>query len=494
LFTDPAILLPRHVDRNAHLEVTLPADEPSSTKPDAHSKSPAAGIGVTTGTLLIVANMIGVGVFTTTGFMAGALGSPVAILVAWVIGGVAAFCGALAYAELGAALPRNGGEYQLLSRIYHPAFGFTAGWISLIVGFAAPLAAFAMAFGKYVQVLFPPNRSPVSPLTAGLILIGVLAMLHSVHVGRASWTHNALTFGKVGLIAAFIVAGLVNGELSRAVAPGEHSLGEALFSPMFAVQLVYVSFAYTGWNTAAYLAGEFRRPARDVPLAILMGTAIVAVLYLGLNAVFLAAAPLAELKNKEEIAHVAAASLFGPGAGRLISIMIALGLISAASANTMAGPRVYEAMGYDFPLLRFLKIRRAGGGPFVAIAMQAVLAAIMLHTSSFDSLLRYIGVTLSLVAAMAVIGVIVLRFREPRLVRPYRTWGYPITPLVFLVLELWMVFFAVRKDIFAIQAKLASGSAWPETAWFIVRQPVIVSLATLAVGFALYFLVRPRRP
>jgi APA family basic amino acid/polyamine antiporter len=452
----------------------------------------AGGIGLTTGALLIVANMIGVGVFTTTGYMAGALGSPVAILAAWAIGGVAALCGALAYAELGAALPRNGGEYQLLSRIYHPAFGFTAGWVSLIVGFAAPLAAFALAFGKYVQVLFPPDASPVPPVTAGGLLILVLAILHAVHVGKASWTHNAFTLFKVGLIVAFIVAGLVGGDLSRVTSRGEQSFSDAMLSPLFAVQLVYVSFAYTGWNTAAYLAGEFRRPTREIPLAILLGTVIVAVLYLGLNAVFLAAAPLAELKDKPEVAHVAAVSLFGSAGGKWISIMIALGLISAASANTMAGPRVYEAMGYDYPLLRFLKLRRAGGGPVVAIALQAVLAAIMLFTSGFDALIRYIGVTLSLVAALAVLGVIVLRIREPNLPRPYRTWGYPVTPLIFLALELWMVSFAVRKDVIAVNAGLSAANGWLDVTWLIVGQPVAVSMLTLAVGFGLYFVVRPR--
>src|SRR5229473_8133000 len=200
----------------------------------------SAGIGVMTGTLLIVANMIGVGVFTTTGYMVAALQSPAAVLLAWVAGGVAALCGALAYAELGSAVPRNGGEYQLLSRIFHPAVGFVAGWVSLIVGFAAPLAAFAMAFGDYLNALVPQIPPPAS----GLVLIVVLAVLHSLHVGTGSRLHNAFTLGKVALIGAFIVAGFHWGDLSRLTTAEGKVFAVAVRSPMFAVQLVYVSFAY----------------------------------------------------------------------------------------------------------------------------------------------------------------------------------------------------------------------------------------------------------
>jgi APA family basic amino acid/polyamine antiporter len=435
-------------------------------EPRADPLSPPAGIGVTTGTLLIVANMIGVGVFTTTGYMIGALQSPPAVVIAWLVGGVAAFCGALAYAELGSAIPRNGGEYQLLSRIYHPAVGFVAGWVSLIVGFAAPLAAFAMKFGEYLAAL----GCPLPPVVSGLILIVGLAILHTVHVGTGSRTHNVFTLGKVALIAAFIAAGLAWGDLWRLTAASEQTPLQAVLSPMFGVQLVYVSFAYSGWNTAAYLAGEFRRPAQEIPWAVLAGTMIVAVLYLGLNVVFLASAPAGELAGQDEVGHVAAISLFGNRAGNFMSFLIVVGLVSTVSANTMAGPRVYEAMGFDYPILRILTTRRAGGGPVFAIALQTALAAAMLMTASFKTLVEYIGVTLSLVAATTVVGVIVLRRREPNLARPYRTWGYPVTPLVFLALEAWMVYYMFRKE--------------PLTA--------AVSAGTIALGLVLYAVVRPR--
>src|SRR5262245_23466432 len=257
--------------------------ESSRETPASHAP-PSPGIGATTGTLLIVANMIGVGVFTTTGYMAGALQSPQAVLVAWLVGGVAALCGALAYAELGAALPRNGGEYQLLSRIFHPALGFVAGWVSFIVGFAAPLAAFAMAFGEYVNALVPS----LPPKVSGIVLVSVLGLLHSLDVGAGSRTHNLFTLGKILLIIGFILAGLARCDVSLLTADTQGPVGKALTSPDFAVQLLFVSFAYSGWNTALYVAGEFRHPEHDIPRAVLLGTLVVAILYIALNIVFLA--------------------------------------------------------------------------------------------------------------------------------------------------------------------------------------------------------------
>jgi APA family basic amino acid/polyamine antiporter len=435
-------------------------------EPPANQSPLSTRIGVTTGTSLIIANMIGVGVFTTTGFMVGAIKSPVAVLFSWFLGGVAALCGALSYAELGAALPRNGGEYQFLSRIYHPAVGFVSGLASLVVGFAAPLALFSMVFGTYLHNFVPA----ASPVAWGLALIAVLAVLHALHVGTGSRLHNLFTLGKVALIAAFIVGGVLYGDLSRLTAASEETVGHALRSPMFAVELVYVSFAYSGWNTAAYMAGEFRNPVRDIPRAVLGGTAIVAVLYLGLNVVFLASCPMAEMANKKDVAQIAATSLFGERGGRIVAFMIMAGLVSTASSNIMAGPRVYEAMGLDYAALKFLSVRRAGGGPVLAIALQTGLAAAMMLTSSFDGLLKYVSITLALFAGATVLGVLILRHREPNMPRPYRTWGYPVTPVVFLALEVWMIVFTVRDA--------------PLTA--------AVCAGTIVLGLVLYAVVRPR--
>ncbi|MCK5800833.1 MAG: amino acid permease [Deltaproteobacteria bacterium] len=430
-------------------------------------------LGPLTATLLVVANMVGTGVFTTTGFLVRDIPSSPAILVGWLIGGILALCGALSYGELTAALPRNGGEYQLLSRIYHPLLGFVAGFVSLIVGFSAPIAAAALAFGRYLVVLLPGvdgAKPGVVPMVVALSLVVLLSMLHAAHVRVGGGVQNIFTLTKVGLIAVYIVGGLFRGDMSRIVAGATAStVGSATLSPAFAVGLIYISFSYSGWNGAAYLAGEVKRPARTLPMALIFGTILVTVLYAGLNVVFLAAAPRAALAGKVEIGHVAARALFGSGAGDALSAVIALALVSSVSAMVMAGPRVYQAMGDDCPRLRLLSYRSVAGGPVVSIALQGVVALAMILTSTFELLLSYIGFTLSLSAGLTVFGVLVLRRREPVLERPYKSLGYPLTPLLFVALSLWM-----------------AGHA-------LFAKPIVglAGLGTLAVGALLYLVLGP---
>jgi APA family basic amino acid/polyamine antiporter len=411
-------------------------------------------IGAAAATMLVVASMVGTGIFTTTGFLVRDLRSPVAVLAAWTLGGVLALCGAFSYGELAAALPRNGGEYQLLGRIYHPAVGFAAGLVSLVVGFSAPLAASALAFGHYLSAVVPGVR----PMAAGIGIVVLMAVPHAIHVRLGSWAQTAVTALEVALVLAFVAAGAVHGEPSRLLAPPGPSLAVA-GTPAFAVALIYVSFAYSGWNGAAYVAGEVSNPSRAVPRALLLGTSIVVVLYLALNLVFLAAAPPGELAGVVEVGHVAAVRLFGPGAGRVLSALIALVLASSVSAMLMAGPRVCDTLGTDYPSLALLARRTRHGGPAVAVALQAATAVAMILTASFGALLTYIGFTLSLFAGLTVLGVLVLRRREPTLPRPYRTWGYPATPLLFAVLSAWMVVHAVIEKPASSWAGLATAIA-----------------------------------
>ncbi len=398
----------------------------------------ARHVGALTATMLVVASMVGTGIFTTSGLLIRDLGSPIAVLVAWLLGGVLALCGALSYGELAAALPRNGGEYQLLSRIYHPAVGFAAGLVSLVVGFSAPLAASALAFGHYVSAVIPG----ISPTAAGIALVVVAAVPHATHARLGGRLQVAVTVLELALVLAFVAAGIAHGDPTRLVEGGGEPFA-ALGTPAFAVALVYVSFAYSGWNGAVYLAGEVRDPSRAVPRALLFGTSFVAVLYLALNVVFLAAAPPGELAGVVEVGHVAAVRLLGPNAGRALSGVIALILAASVSAMLMAGPRVYERMGLDYPRLAVLARRTRQGGPVVAVTLQAVMALAMIATSTFAALLLYVGFTLSLVAGLAVLGVFVLRRREPGLARPARTWGYPATPLLFVALSAWMIVHAL---------------------------------------------------
>jgi APA family basic amino acid/polyamine antiporter len=411
-------------------------------------------IGATTATVVVVASMVGTGIFTTTGLLVRDLGSPLAVLAAWLVGGVLALCGALSYGELAAALPRNGGEYQLLSRIYHPAAGFAAGLVSLVVGFSAPLAASALAFGHYLSAAVPG----VPPTAAGIAVVVAAAAPHALNVRLGGRVQVAMTAVEIALVAGFVAAGAIHGEAGRLLEGGGGSLAAA-GTPAFAVALIYVSFAYSGWNGAVYLAGEVTDPSRTLPRALLSGTGLVVAIYLALNVVFLAAAPPAELAGVVEVGHVAAVRLLGPGAGRALSALVALVLASSVSAMLMAGPRVYERMGQDYPSLALLARRTRRGGPAAAVTLQAAVALVMIATSSFASLLQYIGFTLSLVSALAVAGVLVLRRREPDLARPVRTWGYPATPLLFVALSAWMVVHAIAENPASSLAGVATALA-----------------------------------
>lgn len=422
-------------------------------------------IGGLTATFLVVASMIGTGVFTTSGLLLADLRSAPAVMLAWGIGGVVALAGALSYAELVAAMPANGGEYHLLREAFHPALGFVSGVVSFVVGFAAPIAASALAFGAYAHRVHP--SIPILPSAIALIVL--MCAVHAARVSVGGRVQDALTGFKVLLIVLFIGIGVVAIDPAR-LAAAERPLLDATLSPEMAVALIFVTFSYSGWNAATYVAGEVRDPARTLPLALLAGTLLVTALYLALNLVFLGAAPADALRGEVAVGHVAATHLLGEGAGRALSAIIALGLVSTVGALVMTGTRVLEAMGRDHGALATLAQRATGSGPFVAVALEGAAAIIMVLSASFDELLGYIGFTLSLFAALTVLGVIVLRVRRPALARPYRTWGYPVTPLVFVLVMLWMI---VRS---------------------IAERPLVAlaGAATIAIGLAGYVLVTRR--
>ncbi len=415
-----------------------------------------------TATCIVVSNMIGTAVFTSLHFQVGPLPSGFAILVLWLVGGVCALCGALAYGELAAALPRSGGEYHFLSKAFHPAVGFLAGWLSATVGFAAPIAAAAMAFGKYFSAAVPGS----SALGLSLAISALVTLVHLRGARVGATFQNASTALKVALIVVFIVAGAfvkpVAG-ISFAPQPGAMDL---IVSPPFAFSLVFVMYAYSGWNAATYIVGEVRDPGRNVPLAITLGTLIVAALYLALNATFLRVAPMAELgaEGKIEIGYVAAAHIFGETGGRWMAGLICLGLVASISAMTWIGPRVSMAMGEDHRLLAPLARKTKAGVPVIAMLLQFVLVATLLLRASFEQIINYVQFSLTLCSMLAVIGVFVLRVRQPDLPRPYRTWGYPVTPLVFLAISAWMLVFTWQQH----------------------RNESLAGLGTLLIGLLIY--------
>lgn len=401
---------------------------------------PRHRISLTTATSIAVANMIGTGVFTSLGFQLAGIRSGFALLFLWALGGLFALCGALVYGELGASLPRSGGEFNFLGRIYHPVVGFLAGWISFVMGFALPIALAAMAFGAYLQRVVPE----VSPLLASCLLVVLVALLHLRDLRLGSLVQNLSTAFKIGLILIFIGAAVWQVGQAPAIsfAPTRADLA-AIFSKEFAVSLLFVMYAYSGWNASTYVIDEIDDPGRNVPLSLTLATGLVALLYVGLNWAFLASTPASELVGQLEVGHVAASRVFGPDGGVLMSLLLCIALVSSVSAMTWAGPRVTQAIGQDYAFFRSLARTNRHGIPVVAILVQTGLVLALLLTSTFESMLVYTQFTLALCAAATVAGIFVLRRRG--LPRPYSTWGYPVTPAIFLALSVVMVLFTLKS-------------------------------------------------
>ena len=403
--------------------------------------------------------MVGTGIFTTSGFIIEELGDPQTMLLCWLVGGIFALCGALCYGELGAMFPMAGGEYVFLRESFGKGMGFLSGWVSLIVGFSAPIAAASIAFATYLfrsfslplgpEMTLPFSGvnivaiSPQSMVAIGVIIIFSLVHYHSLLMG--SRVQNALTAFKVGIVVVFIVTGLFLGHGSTGNFSGGLAM-ESIFQDKFAISLIFVSFAYSGWNAAAYIGGEIRNPSRNIPLALFTGTFIVMCLYLLLNVVYIYALPAGEMSGVLEIGAESAASLFGNHVSKYFAGAIAIGLLSVLSAMIMTGPRVYYAMSRDSVFFElFGEVNGLRNTPAYAILLQAGIAIVMVLTASFDRLLIYIGFTLSLCAMLTVVGMILLRIRQPGFTRNYKTVGYPVTPFLFVIGNLWIIYFSIKS-------------------------------------------------
>lgn len=398
----------------------------------------------TTVTAVVIANMVGTGVFTSLGFQLLELRSGFVLLALWAVGGLIALCGAMSYAELGAALPRSGGEYNFLSRIYHPGVGFVSGWISATIGFAAPTALAAMTFAAYTtSVLRQPVDDGVEKAIA-VALVVVVTAVHSSSRRQSGGLQSVFTVLKVGVIVVFCIAALLLVDKPQAVTfvPVTGDI-ELLTSGAFAISLIYVSYAYTGWNAATYLSSELENPQRDLPRILFLGTALVTLLYVALNYVFLRVAAMDAMRGEIEIGFIAAESAFGAAGGRFAGLALAMLLISTVSAMTLAGPRVLQVIGEDFPALKVLSRTNSDGLPHVAVWSQSALTILFVLSSGFESILVFAGFTLALNSFATVLGVFVLRRQQPNLPRPYRTFGYPITPLVYLLLTGWTLGFVL---------------------------------------------------
>jgi len=421
-----------------------------------------AGITTFTASAIAVADMVGIGVFTSLGFQVSDITSAFSVIMLWIVGGVVALCGALSYGELAAALPRSGGEYNFLSRVYHPAVGFMAGWLSMTVGFSAPIALAAIAFGAYFNGVVP---GLASPLMLGLGVVWLISLVHLTGLRHSSQFQNISTVLKVLLIVAFIVAGFVYGTPQPiSFAPSSVDLTHITGAP-FAIGLVFVMYSYSGWNAQTYIMGEIRDPQHTVPRSLFIATFIVLLLYLGLNTLFLYTTPMEKMAGQVEVALVAGTHIFGKTGGQIVGALICAGLISTISAMTWIGPRVTKVMGEDVALFAIFARETKNGAPAAAIALQLFIVTAMILTQSFEHVLNYIQFSLTLSSFLTVSGVMVLRRNQPELARPYRTWGYPFTPLIFLAVTAFMM------------------------AYLLVERPVqsFAGLATLMAGLAIYF-------
>ncbi|MEE8558811.1 MAG: amino acid permease [Myxococcota bacterium] len=403
-------------------------------------------LGLPSAVALVVANMIGAGVFTTSGFALADLGRPEPVLLAWGIGGLLAMCGALSYGALARRIPESGGEYTFLSRTVHPLAGFLAGWVSLLAGFTAPIAAAGLALQAY---LAEPVRAFARPEWIGTFAIVAAGIMHGLRLREGVVLQNLAVGLKLILIVAFVGVGLTLKPLEidvGALGTGGFELGA------FAVTLVWISFAYSGWNAAVYLAGEIRNPERNLQRSLWMATALVTVIYLALNAVFLYSAPVSQLAGRADIGAVAARALGGPRLSGAVSGLIGIALFTSISSMVMVGPRVYAKMADEGFLPKFFS--RGRDVPATAVALQVALSLLVLWMSDLAQLLGYIGFTLGLSAAATVGGLIVLRRAEgpERVPIP----GYPWVPGLFVSATLCVaLFMAVREPL---QAGLGLGT------------------------------------
>ena len=391
-------------------------------------------------TAFVVTNMVGTGIFTIPAFVREATGNGLAALGVWVAGAFLALCGALCYAELATRMPEAGGEYYYLSRIYGRLWGFLSGWISFFVGFSAAIAAASLGAVAYAATLFPqwnssqvlvPGLGITQGSAAAALLILALSSFHSSGVRPSGRLQTGIALIVVAAILLFVIAGFStgNGDWQRVV-QGQPSTG------LWFVALLQVNFAYSGWNAAAYLAGEAIDPRRTLPRALIGGTLIVGVLYFLLNLLFLYAVPLGDWAPKIAVGDLASNRLFGPSGALIVSGIITLMIIGSVSSMTAAGPRVYWAMARDaMAPAAFGHLSPKHGAPVKALAIQGTVAALLALSGAFELLLVYAGSALLLFAGFAVASLFWIRKRSPGSGKEhFRVPGYPVTPAIFLAL------------------------------------------------------------
>ena len=405
-------------------------------------------LGLTSSVCLVVANMIGAGVFTASGFLLADLGSPAWVILAWLLGGAIAMLGALCYGSLGREIPESGGEYLFLRETLHPAAGYVAGWVSMLAGFSAPIAMAAFGFGEYLSPWVP--AVPIK--ASGTALIVVLAALHSASVERGAWVQNAAVLAKLVLLAIFVA---YSGPL---IAPQSLAPETPLALGALAASLVWISFSYSGWNAAVYVASEVVDPRRNLVRSLCLATGIVTLVYVVVYPVLVLGAAAEASAGRVAGAQVVADRIGGVELAHGVTFIVLLALATSVSAMLMAGPRVYARMAADGVLPAALM--GSSGPPRTAVALQMALALFFLWTNSFAALLGYIGFTLSLSTALTVVGLVRLKRRKPELA----VIGWPFVPLAYLAFVCWALVFSLERlgggAVFGLATLLAGAGAW----------------------------------
>jgi len=427
-------------------------------------------------TNIVVANIIGAGIFTTTGYLMGFLGNPFIMLFLWIIGGLISLCGALAYGELGAAFPEAGGDYVFISKLFNPLFGFLNGWLSLIVGFSAPIAASAIGFSKYFIWAFPNLQQSIflngviseelfSRLLA-IVIILIFSWIHASGLVFGARIQNALTLVKILLVVGLVVAGFTIGKGSLSHFKEAQNFDFSFENwKAIGLSLMFIMFAYSGWNSATYIGSEIRVPRKIIPQSLLISTAIVTVLYILLNMFFIYAVPLGEMKNEPEIGGLAAGFAFGRTGETLVSLFISFALFSSLSAFIILGPRVYYKMAQDGLFFRSIASIHPGKKvPVNAIYLQGAIASVLVLSGTFDQILTYMGFSLGIFPILAVAGVFVLRKKGLSVLK---LPGYPFIHIVFIVFGVAiLVLTYFERPIESSIAFLTALSGIPVYYWF----------------------------
>ncbi|MDR2910154.1 MAG: amino acid permease [Bacteroidales bacterium] len=425
---------------------------------------------------IVVANIVGAGIFTTTGYLMGYLGNAWLMLILWIIGGLIAFCGALSFGELGANFPEAGGEYIFISKLFHPLPGFLSGWLSLIVGFSAPIAASAIGFSKYFVWAFPDiqtwlltdriiSNDLFSKILAILIII-IFTFIHSRGIIFGAKIQNWLTILKIVLIVGLIATGFTigNGSIDNLTGNSLFSYGFKDWKPI-GLSLLFVMFAYSGWNAATYIGSEIKNPAKIIPRSLLISTGIVLVLYFLLNLFFVYAIPPEKIIDEPEIGGLAAGLAFGKTAETVISLLISFALFSSLSSSIILGPRVYYSMakqGYFFSFAA--KIHSRFGVPYASVLVQGLLAIVMVLSGTFEQILIYMGFSLGIFPIIAVLGIFKLRKSgKSTLKMP----GYPYVQIIFILSGILMLILSfLERPYESLVAILTALSGIPFFYWF----------------------------